>query len=781
MSSLTQKLASVGDYVVQTLKHPTKRNFAYFVVILWINAINLFVFYHRHEALTLLNNSLNEVAPVNNYKGHAIPRKLIESVVFKMWARDEQIDSDSRRIDTHLSSYDEFFGQHDVNSFIGLNYAERCEVYFRNIFALSMSWSVDASNDFSIDMDYQLSWDEWTKKFTGWAVQQIASDKHIPEADVDKGGNEVHDKLAKVYDDLKDKAKHDEYTMRDYVSHVRIFNRCFVDREDGSTFHRQSLFISRQHLALRSLGTPFEHTQAESKLDKNAFDSCNELHLKIYPWMHSTFPLYQRHTGEIFRSPPNMHKFVSDHTVLALTDSLHGKGSQLPVKSALTNDKECWINQLKNKALGKGIVIPFAGGDDLDNTVNLLHTLRSLGNKYPVQIVHYRELDQETQARLVEAATRPFTDFPRSYQRVEDLLSSLVFDSDTHGFLGQELWFVDAATMVSEHLQERMQTVPILAWAAVVNSFDEYILMDPLAVPLQNPQYFFDRPEYRSKGAYFYRARAYNQRDERDQKFFKKMGPSLVDNTIFDIPVLSSETLDMDFFDKLGDYQDARLAIINKGRHFSSVMMTLQLAMFFPANYRGNAGKEMWLAFVLNGDTEFHFNDIMPAAVGKITDHLLRMKPDNQVPDSQEICSTQVGHLDPDTGRKLAWIGNGFRGCFAWNIDYGKELSTAIYPWRHITGEDDLKHFYVNRVSLEQAVVPPFRNVKSLKLENDEKEPPLPWALHVACNDGFFCGYSRTGGTKDEKDTTLRGQVVEFDRQDIELYEFYGDIWVGSD
>lgn len=782
MSALTQKLAKVGDHAVHALKHPTKRNFIYFMVILWVNAINMFVFYHRHEALTLLNNTLNEVAPVNNYKGHAIPRKLIESVVFKMWAKEEQIDSNSRRIDTHLSSYDDFFADHDVNSFIELNYGERCDAYFRSMYSKSMSWSVNAADDFLIDMNYRLLWEEYKNKFMGWAVQQVSAEKQIPELEVDKGGLDVHDKLAKVYDSLKDKAKRDEYTMRDYISHVRIFNRCFVDREDGATYHRQLNFILQQHLVLKSLGSKFQPTKAEGRLDKNAFDSCSELHLKIYPWMHSSFPLYQRHTGEIFRAPPHMNKYISDHQVLASTDPgrVAAKGSQKPVRSALTNNKQCWINQFKNKVVGKGIVVPYKDSNSLDNVVNLIHTLRSLGNKYPIQIVHYQQLDETSRALLVDAATRPFSDFPRSYERVEDLLPDLVFDSGVRGFLKQELWFVDAATMVSEHFQSRMSTVPILAWAAVVNSFDEYILMDPLAVPLQNPQHFFDQPEYKAKGAYFYRARPYNTRDERDLKFFNKMGPSLVDLTFFDIPLLSPETLDSVFFDSLGEYQDPRVAVINRGRHFSSVMLLLQLAMFFPANHRDNSAKEIWLAFVLNGDNDFHFNFVLPGAVGKATEQSMRTKPQNKIPDSLEICSTQVGHFDPRS-QKLVWIGGGFRGCFAWDMDYVMELSTKVYLWRHIAGEEDLKSFYSSRVTLEQAVVPPFTNVKSLLLENDENEPPLPWLQHVACEDGFFCAYSRIGGKKGEQDTTLRGQVIDFDRKDIELYNFYGDIWIGSD
>lgn len=781
--TFTRTIALAGEYVMQTVKHPTKRTILYFLAIVWINAINFYLFHHRLEVLSHFTNALTEVAPLNNYKGHAIPRKLTDNIVFKMWLKVGNVVNDNRRTDTHLGIYDEFFAAHEVSSIIGLSFNERCDAYFRGLYAKSKEWHLDSANDFAVDMEFEMPWEDYKNKYTNWAVEKVAEEKKIPELEVDKKGSDVNDKITAVYEKLQKTAKHDEYVMRDLVAHMRIFNRCYVDREDGPAFQEQAHFLQKQHSEMRSLATKFELANEEMYLTKDAFDLCSNLQSKMYPWMHNSFPSYQRHTGEIVRSPPRMNKYVSDRHVTSATDPHYSsaKGVKSPVHSQLTNNRQCWINEFKNRISGKGIVIPFEPAS-FEDTINLIHLLRALGNTYPVQIVYYTAMSKEQKEKLVDAARRPFADMPRSFAKVLELIPKLAFDSHTHGFLPTELWFVDASSMIAGHFQSKLSAVPIIAWASVVNSFEEYILMHPLASPLQNPQYFFDLPEYRQKGAYFYRAKAWKKRNDRDNKFFNRMAPSLVDATMFNIPVLSSDVLDIPFFEGLSEVQDPRLAVVNRARHFSSVMMQLQLAQFFPANYRSNNGLEIWLAFALNGDLDFHFHDLLPAALGKITEPAMRLKDNGKKPDSKEICGAQVGHLDLTQESPMpVWISGGFQGCSSRKIDFSKEKSSKVFPWRHILEESDLKSFYNDRFQLESAIVPPFDGVESLNLKNDEQEPHQPWVQHQGCEARFFCGFSRIGGKSKDKDSTKYGKVVDFDRASIDLFNFYGDIWVGTD
>lgn len=780
MNSIAQVVAASGDKVVQTLKHPSKRNLIFFLAILWINIINLYVFYHRHEALRLLSSSLQISAPINNYKGHAIPRRLIDDPVIKLWAREGNITEDSRHIDTHSSNYNDFFSDHAVNTIFGLSYPERCDAYFRRLYVSSDTWGLDSSTDYKIDMEYRMKWNDYKKKYKNWAVEKVASNKQIAPLKVDQNGKDVEKEIADVFDKLKDKAKLDTYSMRDAVARLRIFNRCYVESGDSAVHKEQSSFVDLQRQAMGGLQRPFVLTSDEQVFGKSHFRSCSDLQQKIYPWIRN-FPLYQRHDGLIIRTPPNIKNYVHDHQVLAPSDERNrGKGGKRPVRSALTNNQQCWISEFKNLLNGKGIVIPFNAKLDLENTINLIHVLRAMGNKYPIQVVYYGNFKEEERQKLVDAAQRPFTDFPSSFSTVQPNIPKLAFDPQTQGFAKQELWLVDASTMIVEHFRTKMLNVPIRAFAAVANSFDEYILMDPTAVPLQNPQYFFDLPEYRSKGAYFYRARQYSQRHEDDSKFFNKIAPSMVDSVMFGIPLVSEDTWDLPFFERLSQVQDPRIAVINRGVHFSSVMTYLQLSMFYPSNIRNNNATEIWLGFAANGDNEFHFSEIGPAAVGRLTELSLRLI-DSKKPDSEEICSTQVGHLDPHSGNKLVWIASGLKTCMAQNVDAGKERSVHKITWTHINNDDDLNSYYSSRVAFDHAIVPPFNDIKSLKLENDEKEPTLPWTQKKACNEEFFCAYSRIGGKKGEKDSTLRGQIVQFDSGEKDLYSFYGDIWVGND
>lgn len=70
------KALLLATLVVTRLKQPSRRLLILLAVIVWINAMNFFLFHHRQKTFAYLTNKFNQINPLNNYDGHAIPKKL---------------------------------------------------------------------------------------------------------------------------------------------------------------------------------------------------------------------------------------------------------------------------------------------------------------------------------------------------------------------------------------------------------------------------------------------------------------------------------------------------------------------------------------------------------------------------------------------------------------------------------------------------------------------------------------------------------------------------------
>lgn len=108
------KALLLATLVVTRLKQPSRRLLILLVVIVWINAMNFFLFHHRQKTFAYLTNKFNQINPLNNYDGHAIPKKLVDSLTVKYWLNEEKIVSDPRRIERHALNYDSLFSKHPL-------------------------------------------------------------------------------------------------------------------------------------------------------------------------------------------------------------------------------------------------------------------------------------------------------------------------------------------------------------------------------------------------------------------------------------------------------------------------------------------------------------------------------------------------------------------------------------------------------------------------------------------------------------------------------------------
>lgn len=745
------------------LSLPTKRIVFLVLVILWVNVINYTLFHHRHKALDYLANKINLLNPLNNYEGHAIPKKLVDSILVKFLLDEAKVRSDERRVELHSQNYDDLFTRHAIEEVIQLSFSDRCDAFFRNLYVSSGSnWMLDAPERFKMDMEYEIPWDDYKNKYEKETREKLAaSQKKKPE---DVNGDDIHNAIAEVYDGLKDQAKKNERAMLDQIAIGRIFSQCFVTRDVSSVKQKLDRFAANQ----ARLMSKFSHKQLvlseeERKINKNKFPDCADLETRVYPWLSFQYPVYERYTGEAFEGPPPMSEFVGE-------EFQSGRGklrSDQSIKLIFTGGKPCWLNNFKNLLNGKGVVIPFYEGS-VDDIKSLIRLLRALKNEYPVQVISYGPIEKDHKHALIDAAQKPLTDLPGSYNDVKDTFEELIVESEEVGLTTQELWFVDALAMLVPEAKEKWDDFPLSILATFASSFEEILLFDPTAIPLKNPGYFFSQREYEQKGAYFYRAKPMHTREDRNINFFNKLLPSLIDLVVFEIPILTAQSLDLPFFTGLQEVQDPGVVVVDKSQHFAAINSLMQLGAFWPASYRGNVSQELWLGFLVSGDESFHFNKYFPAA---ISDEL------SEKDGAPQICSAHTGHLDPVTSNELVWLTNGLMTCPAKDADAKADHGNA-FKWKTFEKVEDMERYYRSRFKVTMAVVPPFVNTDSFDLKNDDGLPESPWMEGDGCKGMVMCANSEIGGKTKYGSNKQRGQFLEFEALETDLIAFYGDIWL---
>ncbi|EGV60648.1 hypothetical protein CANTEDRAFT_137126, partial [Yamadazyma tenuis ATCC 10573] len=478
-----------------------------------------------------------------------------------------------------------------------------------------------------------------------------------------------------------------------------------------------------------------------------------------------------------------MRDFVKYPEVFKPTTPKFNELTDDVTKSTLTGNKPCFFNNFKNKLNGKGIVLSIKDSH-VDDTVKLIHLLRALNNHYPIQIVFYDSINDESKIKIVNAARKKMIDLPASFNKVAKNFPPGYFNFQDGGLPKQEVWFVNTYNAIHNNYKDKFRGFANKFLATLFNSFEEVMLIDADTVLVQNPSYYFNLKNYVSKGAYFFKDRTAPEfRPTGDTKFFEKITPSILDNLMFDIPIISQKTLGLEFFQGMGHFMESGLVLINRNLHFNSVLTMVQLNFFNPVTTRVYGDKEIfWLGFATTGDEDYHFNKFFAASVGALTPQQDRLNGDGTEKKSQEVCSAHPGHINGEDGKTLIWFNSGFKFCGQSDVvKYEDEVKKQEHL-KFLKDAQSMREYYEGPIVLKNAIIPPFKNKLETWAENIIEEPRQGWHMEKGyCNSYLWCAYSSIGGlTNDGGDTTQTGQVFDFDKDSIDLFKYYGDVWVGN-
>lgn len=534
------------------------------------------------------------------------------------------------------------------------------------------------------------------------------------------GFNRNHFDTDKDSDEWKT-IQHDEQKMHNYMTHLKIFNKCYVDNQEERTFVRQQKKL-----------IPYQKP-VNFGINKNLRYKCEEVEAKLYPWLSFQLPVSTKWDGTISQNP------------------LPSSGWGSP----------CFLSNFKKMLNGRGIVLTIADGH-LDTTLRLINLLKALENTLPIEVVYYKGLSQESMTKLVHAC------------RKETVMENKVLPL-------QDISFVNVSTAVKPEYIEKFSQFGNKILATLFNSFEEMILLDADTVILENPEFFFNLAKYKKTGTMFYKDRStVEYRPKYDLVFFRKLLPSLMDSVWFNFPQTTEYTLENEFFKGLNHYMESGLVVINRSKHFTQPLIMSQLNFHLSVQARVYGDKELfWLALVISGDENYSFNDHFLASIGQLTPSSER---DPSKYNSKELCSNHPGHINDEDDHSLLWFNSGFMHCGQnEKVDFKHEFKDG-QRYTSIKSLEKFKAFFYDKLILKHAIVPARH---PLEADNIEGEPSRAWInMRAYCAGYTWCAYSGIGGLYSNDDKTgplynnQTGLLVEFTNRESDKFEKLGDAWL---
>ncbi|KAG2733747.1 hypothetical protein G9P44_003272 [Scheffersomyces stipitis] len=783
-------------------------------LVLWLICVNLWIFnYYHHSTRTPLkddsssiydeynpdfinpdDDKSNKPDEKTNDKSsdphyHAKPQPgLIDQISIQLLHKQTGV-KDTRKKDSHSTVYDVMFNNHEVESVLAnLDFQDRCELYFTTLYTMDVDWWIDPKYDFYFEHRDETSYDKWKKKMLNdlkkeWLKDkgEDTEDKNLDEVKVDQ---DLEDFIKKKYYEFWDSMMKTEQVVTDYLSHMRIFNKCFVSNDNAAQVNRVKNFSQNQMKFMKqffkagpkpgqsTVPPPFVPSSSEKRVNMK-FENCAHLEKRLYPWLSLDYPVYERWSGNMQMTPPDMSEFID------VPKSANLKKKE-PIKSKMTNNVPCFLNTFKNSVNSKGLVMSISD-EHVDETVRFIHLLRALNNKYPIEIVYYDNLSKKSKSKLVTAAREKFVVLPKSFEKVHQYFPDDYMDNG--GLPQQEIWFVNVHSVVAKNYKDNFKKFSNKFLATMFNSFEEFILVDADTVFVQSPEFFFELNGYKEKGAYFYRDRTAPQfRPPGDSVFFQKTSPSIVDSVMFDIPIMTDYTIKLPFFDGMSHFMESGVVVLNRNRHFNSILLMMQMSFMRPVMHRLYGDKELFfLSFAANGDEDYVFNSYSAAAIGQLTDDKFHVTSGGRKKKAKELCAAHPGHINGEDGKSLAWFNSGYNFCSK-DVNFEEEFEKGK-RFQFLKNKEAMETFYRDPMKITHAIIPPFKNKKETLCDNVDEEPKEGWHMDKEyCKSYLWCAYSQIGGrTSTGGDNTQTGYIFEFDDKAQNLFEYYGDIWVGTE
>lgn len=512
----------------------------------------------------------------------------------------------------------------DMSAFANLE-SDPCIAYFDKLSSLSSDGDI-----LDLEAIHSHTYDIALYKRSKWVREQEKALRHqmVEEHKRERWGPK-HDAIIqqKFVDDSMKLVNHEKQIIR-LVNHMRIYNRCFVDRTSGS----------------------------------NRGDSIEK---KIYPWINEVMPTYQHWNGKILEE------------------------GKVPVIDArkVFDETGTPIQRLKKMSNGKGIVIPILPSQfrkqQIEEIQGLIRVFRAGKNTLPIQIVYRKEdLNQEEMKLLVSSARTEIRRFPYPYDwfhKTEYGEDAEINFMSSRDYPKQDLWFVDLSGILNEKQHPQIRRSPLfvthtfsITLAAIFNSFEEYILLLSSSIILKlDIKSTFEDPQYMKYGLRFFKSRSdYDSKQRKSPPGFREISslireylmPSKEDSKLFGLHERPGDSPSSRIFDH--DFQllqDPTVMVVDKSKVLSGLLLSANLQLYPLLHGRFPVAKEevnpeyFWLGQEIAGtNAKVNFNQPFAVVAGIQTP--LQNRNFKLVTTSHELCSSSWAQLDPQDESQLLYV-----------------------------------------------------------------------------------------------------------------------------
>ncbi|RCK67824.1 putative alpha-1,3-mannosyltransferase MNN14 [Candida viswanathii] len=589
------------------------------------------------------------------------------------------------------------------------NLEERCELYFANV-DTENGVIVDPAHDFQYNKFDYVAWDEYLRE----SLRKLKED---PEEDMEGVDDGVLEEQIRVkFEHAKAKIVADEQLLHDYFLHVKIFNKCYVDRDDG--------FIEKQKALLQGINFNARVPYFKSRFARS---EPTGLESKVFPWLTQKSPDYE-------------HLLTGTTTRLII-------------------EPNNFLYDFRSKLSGKGIVLTISDSH-LDDCIRLIHLLRFLENTLPIQII-YTELSESSKHLIKQASTAEF----HGYMRQNIILVNVTpaideqylykFDKFGNKILAvlfnsfEEIILLDADTVVTQtpmkFFQLRKYTKSGTLFYHDRNTaeyrpgHDIDMFLKLMNTNMDAQLFGLEKITEKTKSIPLFRHRTSHV-----------MESGLV---VLNRARHFSQALimaNMYFFEPITDriYGDKEL-------------FWLALSIM---------GDE---SFEFNAHPAAAIGQITP-----YEERIKGMQSPPGIFISEEVCSNHPAHINDEDNHTLLWFNSGFKFCNQLDkVDFEEEFNRHDRFTRLATLEQ-FRAFWEGKLVIASAVVPPQNNAGGQDTDPTGNEPRESWRhMEQYCGGYTWCAYSSIGSGQKPDD---RGLVIRYTARERLYFEKLGEIWMSS-
>ncbi|KAH3688277.1 hypothetical protein WICPIJ_000748 [Wickerhamomyces pijperi] len=582
------------------------------------------------------------------------------------------------------SMYERLLDNYPLQELIKMSSTQRCSLYFQSLYEADSNPVFETLNQNKNPHGWGLS------SYNILPYSREAYERYVDPAKVqhqwadDEEGRELKEQNDRYGSQVIQNQRAEKWQI-DALRHYLAFDKCFLSEDDK-----------------------------ESNSDSHSKFNLTDIEHRLFPWLSFKLPQYKRWDGFTVKGQfPLMANFSSGQASPDLQPVSHA------VKSS------SFLLNMKNSLNGEGYVIS-AANHHAAQAYQLIALMRALGNKLPIQIFHYGDLDEYHQKRLVHIA-RTTEDL-----KLEGVVDNLNYVLKQKGikkmpetkeeieklFPPQELWFVNAHGTLTPEYRGHFNGFGNKLIAYFFCSFKNTILMDTDTVPLVDfKKNLIESREFQGRGAYFFQDREMSETfgsGDVAVEYLHKMFPSSLDSFFLGVEPLSNHTLQTRFMTLYDHhYMESGVVLVDKRRHFLPVLTTMLVNQIDPVTSLIYGDKELfWLGFAMSGVEEYYMNKWPAGAIGsRITPlksriyHSEENKPGKEKFYANEVCSTHPAHLSGIDDSTVLWINSGFVRCKKYDEVNSEELSARLNP-KVFDSIFELKSFYSGYQNFEHILIP---------------------------------------------------------------------------